>query len=143
MRPVVFALALALLFPSASLAGAAEEVLALEDAFTTALVKRDRAAIEKLLDPGFVYSENDVTVDRESLLEQLLEGADRFTAASNEDMKAHAFGDTVVVTGFMITKGTGPAGSFERRYRFTDTWARRKGRWVLVAAHDYLAPTAR
>ena len=33
-----------------------------------------------------------------------------------------------------------PSGAFERRYRFTDTWVKRGGRWQIVAAQDYVAP---
>ena len=58
-------------------------------------------------------------------------------------MRVHRFGGTAVVTGWLMVGGHGPDGSFERRYRFTDTWVNGRGRWQIVAAHDYLVPATR
>src|SRR6266567_7098161 len=70
----------------------------------------------------------------------ILAGTDTVKAAHNEDMRVHRFGQTAVVTGWLVVAGQGPNGPFDRRYRFTDTWVRRGGRWQIVAAHDYLVP---
>ena len=45
-----------------------------------------------------------------------------------------------LVTGWLVVRGRGKDGAFDRRYRYTDTWVQRSGRWQVVAAHDYLAP---
>jgi hypothetical protein len=56
-------------------------------------------------------------------------------------MEVHQFGgSTGVVTGWLIVEGRGKAGPFTHRYRFTDTWVKRKKGWQIVAAQDYLAP---
>src|SRR5258707_399854 len=39
-----------------------------------------------------------------------------------------------------VKKATGSSLS---RYRFTDTWVKRRGKWQIVAAHDYLVPPKR
>ena len=55
----------------------------------------------------------------------------------------HAFGPTTaIVTGWLVMRGRGPSGAFDRRYRFTDTWVKSGGKWRIVAAQDYLAPEA-
>ena len=118
----------------------ARAVLRLEDQWTAALVRRDGAAFRSLLAPGFVYTENDRLMTRDELLREIVGGSDTVTAARNEGMEAHRFGSTIVVTGWLVTSGRGAAGPFDRRYRYTDTWARVGGRWRVVAAHDYLAP---
>ena len=113
----------------------------LEDDWAHALVRRDTATFQRLLAPGFVYSENDVTMNRDDVLKSV-SGTDTVTAAGNEDMKVHRFGTTALVTGWLVVRGHGPGGAFERRYRYTDTWVKRAGRWQIVGAHDYLVPSS-
>ena len=115
-------------------------LLRLEDSWASALVRRDGATFRRLLADGFVYSENDRTSTREEVLRDI--GAETVTAAHNEDMRVRRFGTTAVVTGWLVVRGHGPGGPFDRRYRFTDTWVRRNGNWQIVAAHDYIAPAA-
>jgi Domain of unknown function (DUF4440) len=112
----------------------------LEDDWARALVRRDTVVFQRLLAPGFVYSENDQTMSRDDVLRGVVSGPDTVEAAANEDMKVHRFGTTALVTGWLVVRGRGPSGAFERRYRFTDTWMKRGTRWQIVGAHDYLAP---
>jgi ketosteroid isomerase-like protein len=112
----------------------------LEDDWARALVRRDTAVFQRLLAPGFVYSENDQIMSRADVLDGIVSGPDTVTAAANEDMRIHRFGTTALVTGWLVVRGRGTHGAFERRYRFTDTWVKRNGRWQIVGAHDYLAP---
>jgi Domain of unknown function (DUF4440) len=112
----------------------------LEDDWARALVRRDTVVFQRLLAPGFVYSENDQTMSRDDVLRGVVSGPDTVEAAANEDMKVHRFGTTALVTGWLVVRGRGPGGAFERRYRFTDTWMKRGTRWQIVGAHDYLAP---
>ena len=64
----------------------------------------------------------------------------RSEAASNEGMKAYVYENVAVVTGWLVVKGRGKDGAFNRRYRYTDTWMYDGVRWRVIAAHDYLAP---
>ena len=121
----------------------AATLLKLEDSWAVALVRRDGGTFRRLLAEGFVYTENDRTSTRGEVLREAESGSDRVEAAHNEDMRVHRFGATAAVTGWLVVRGRGAGGPFDRRYRFTDTWVRRRGRWQLVAAHDYLAPAAR
>ena len=112
----------------------------LEDQWTQALVRRDGVAFGRLLAPRFVYTENDQVMTKAQLIDAVVRGADTVESAANEDMKAYVYGNTAVVTGWLIVKGRGKDGAFNRRYRYTDTWVNRSGRWQVIAAHDYLAP---
>jgi len=120
--------------------GPAATVLRLEDDWTKALIRHDMPAMAAILAEGMVYTENDQTSDRESLLRDMATTKEKVTAARNTEMKAHVFGETIVVTGRLTVKGRGPEGDFDRNYRFTDVWMRPKGRWQIVAAQDYLNP---
>ena len=117
------------------------ELIRLENQWTTGLVKRDRALFDKLLAPKFVYTENDKLMRRDDVLREVSAGSDTVTAARNEGMEVHEFGAvTAVVTGMLIVEGRGKGGPFTHRYRFTDTWVKRKAGWQIVAAQDYLMP---
>jgi len=125
---------------SAQVPSTRAQLLRLEDGWAVALVHRDTAYFRRTLAPGFVYSEDDRSYPREQVLRELVSPTDTVTEAHNEEMGVHVFGTTAVVTGWLVVRGRGANGSFDRRYRFTDTWARRSGRWRIIAAHDYLVP---
>jgi hypothetical protein len=113
----------------------------LEDSWASALVKRDSAVFNRLLAPGFVYTENDQLMDRAAVIRSVVAGPDTVTAAHNDSMVVHRYGSvTAVVTGWLVVQGRNASGAFERRYRFTDTWVKRAGRWQIVAAQDFVAP---
>lgn len=114
----------------------------LEDQWTTAVVKRDAQAFERLLAPNFVYTEDAQLMTRQDVINSVT-GTDRVTSARNEGMRAHDFGDVQVITGVLHLRGRGSNGAFDRRYRFTDTWQLRNGQWQMIAAQDYLIPARR
>jgi ketosteroid isomerase-like protein len=127
--------------PTARPASSVERtLLRLEDQWTCALVRRDSAAFDRLLAPRFVYTENDQVMTKAQLIDAVVHGSDTVESAANEDMKAYVYPNASVVTGWLVVKGRGKDGAFNRRYRYTDTWIYRSGRWQVIAAHDYLAP---
>ena len=115
-------------------------VLDLEEAWAKAVVKRDGATFKRLLAPGFVYTEDARVMTGEELTREVVSGADTVTEARNEQLRTHPFGNTMVVTGWLVLRGRGGGKPFERRFRFTDTWVKRNGQWQIVAAQDYLMP---
>jgi hypothetical protein len=116
-------------------------LLRLEDSWASALVKRDSVVFNRLLAPGFVYTENDQLMNRAAVIRSVVAGPDTVTAAHNDSMVVHRYGPvTAVVTGWLVVQGRNASGAFERRYRFTDTWVKRGARWQIVAAQDYVAP---
>lgn len=117
------------------------ELTRLENQWATGLVKRDRALFERLLAPGFVYTENDKLSRRGAVLHDVADGSDTVIAAHNEGMTVHQFGPTTsIVTGWLIVRGRSAGKPFLHRYRFTDTWVKGSAGWQIVAAQDYLAP---
>ena len=117
------------------------ELKRLEDQWAAAVVRRDRAYFDKYLAPKFVYTEDDKLMRREQVMHDLTSGPDSVTGARNEGMEVHQFGaTTAVVTGWLIIEGRSNSAPFTRRYRFTDTWVKRKAGWQIVAAQDYLVP---
>ena len=134
------ALVVAMLFLAQFQDADTRALLRLEDDWARALVKRDTVVFRRLLASGFVYTEDDKTIDRATVLHEVGSGSDTVTAAHNEAMEVHRFGATALVTGWLVVQGRGSSGSFARRYRFTDTWVKRRGRWQIIGAQDYLVP---
>jgi ketosteroid isomerase-like protein len=112
----------------------------LEDQWVQAVIRRDSAAFNRLLHPAFVYTEDDRVYTKQQLIREVTTGTDTVTAGGNEDLTVRLFGNTAIVTGWLVLRGRGASGAFNRRYRYTDTWQRIEGRWRVIAAADYLKP---
>lgn len=129
--------------PAAVARDARTALIDLENAWATALVRRDVSTFQRLLAPAFVYTENDQLMRRQQVLASVT-GSDTVTEAHNEGMTVHPYAaNAAVVTGWLVVRGRNAAGRFLHRYRFTDTWVATGGRWQIVAAQDYLAPAPR
>jgi ketosteroid isomerase-like protein len=57
------------------------------------------------------------------------------TRTDNEDTKVVALGDTAVANYRFVVTLKGPNLDVRRRYRTTNVWVKRAGRWQIVAAH--------
>lgn len=112
----------------------------LENAWTTAVVKRDSAFFRRNLHPDYVYTDERGTFDKKQVIAEQTGGADTVTSAENQDMHAHVHGSAAAVTGILILRGHGNAGAFEHRYRYTDSFVRENGRWLMFASQDYEIP---
>jgi hypothetical protein len=110
-----------------------------EEEWTRGLVARDAKLFDRLLAPGFVYTEDSAVMTRADVIASA-SGDDTASAAENEGMKVHDFGTTQIITGVLHVKGRNKSGPFDRRYQFTDTWQRREGMWQLIGAQDYIIP---
>ena len=120
---------------------AAQQLLRLEDGWTTALVKRDSAFFRRNLHADYVYSDERGTFDKEQVIAEQLGGTDTVTSAENQNMRAHVHGSAAAVTGILIVRGQGKDGPFEHHYRYTDSFVRERGRWLMFASQDYEIPS--
>jgi ketosteroid isomerase-like protein len=113
---------------------------ALENEWAQGVVKRDAATVRRLVAPRWIYSDESGTMNREQGIAAFPGGTDTVTTAGNDDMHAIVYGSTAIVTGILWMRGRGAAGTFEHRYRYTDTWMKLGGRWQCIASQDYLLP---
>jgi ketosteroid isomerase-like protein len=120
--------------------GAQRAPLELEEDWANALVRRDSSTFQRLLAPNFVYTEDATVMSRDDLIKSVVSGPDSVEWARNEGLRLHDFGSAQVITGVLHLRGKGKNGAFDRRFRFTDTWLQRDGRWQIIAAQDYLIP---
>jgi ketosteroid isomerase-like protein len=53
-----------------------------------------------------------------------------------EEVQARAYGDTVILTGRVVTEYfRGGQSMSTQKQRYTDTYVKREGRWQVVASH--------
>lgn len=116
------------------------DIINLENKWTEALTKKDEDAFRKFLPENFIYTENDKMYSRDEVLQSLMSPAETVDEASNEDMQVHLYGNTAIATGWLIVKGHGSDGKFNRKYRYTDIWIKNDNTWQIIAAQDYLMP---
>lgn len=117
-----------------------QQLRRLEDGWTTALVKRDSAYFRRNLHPDYVYTDERGVFDREQVIAEQIAGTDSVTSAENQNMRVHVHGSAAAVTGILIVRGRGKSGAFEHRYRYTDSFVREGGRWLMFASQDYEIP---
>jgi uncharacterized protein DUF4440 len=117
-----------------------QQLRRLEDGWTTALVKRDSAYFRRNLHPDYVYSDERGVFNKEQVIAEQISGTDSVTSAENQDMHVHVHGSAAAVTGILIVRGRGKDGAFEHRYRYTDSFVREGGRWLMFASQDYEIP---
>lgn len=120
---------------------AAARLYRLEDAWARALIARDSGFFRRTLHPDYVYSDERGTFDKEQVIAEQVGGSDTVQYAGNENMRAHVHGDAAVVTGILTVRGRGSSGAFQHRYRYTDTWLRQGGRWLMIGSQDYDIPS--
>ena len=82
-------------------------------------------------------------INKAALMAELKDDSDTYKSARNEKLNVRICGpSTAVVTGSARARGATKDGkSFDRTYRFTDTWVERDGKWQCVASQaSILAP---
>ena len=90
-----------------------------------------------------MYTEDARVMSGDELTREVTAGSDTVTEARNEELRTHSFGNTMIVTGWLVLRGRSGGKPFDRRFRFTDTWLKRNGEWQIIAAQDYLVPAGR
>ncbi len=109
------------------------EVLArLNGDFIRAVQMSDARRFDEILAADFLNSSPDgALADKKTFLTQIARPATIANMAV-EDVRIRLLGDTAIIharTTYTYPDGRAAAG------RYTDVWARRKGRWLCVSAH--------
>ncbi len=119
-----------------------EEALALAKR-TLDLEALDRLYADELLLTGVL---GEPTCSKSAILDEVKRGiAEReratasgrplVTACDNEDVKVATYGDAAIACYRFVVRIKGEDTDVHRRYRTTNVWMKRQGRWQIVAAH--------
>jgi ketosteroid isomerase-like protein len=114
-----------------------------ENRWEAAIAKHDMVIIGSMAADDFAGVNFDGKVmSRSGLIAESKKDRDTYKSAVNEKLAVHTYGpDVAVVVGTAHEKGTGKDGQpFDRKFRFTDTWVERNGRWQCVASQIMKLP---
>jgi ketosteroid isomerase-like protein len=114
-----------------------------ENRWEAAIAKHDTATVGPMVADDYVgvYFDGKV-MSRSGVMAESKKDRDTYKSAVNEKLAVHTYGPNVaVVVGTAHEKGTGKDGQpFDRKFRFTDTWMERGGRWQCVASQIMKLP---
>ena len=113
-----------------------QEISALLDQYTQALLKRDLAALDRIWadDLTFINLRGEL-LNKQNRLDNIKGGATAFKSIRLSDKRIRTYGQAAVAT-FQVTleaQYSGQEGSGE--YGVTTVWAKAKGTWQMVAVH--------
>ena len=118
--------------------GAAEqEIRAAEKLWNESRVRADVAALGALLDEAWTVTHGDGTINTKAeYLADLKSGARKFFAdVKQDDFAVRIYGDTAVAAGLSDSKVEYKGKPSGGALRFTRVYAKRDGRWVMIASH--------
>ncbi len=118
-------------------ADAARELIRLEREWGDAIVKRDVAAMDRILAEDYVMtSPEGLVVTRGKILEFFRSPRDAppaITGADNDDISARIYGETAVVSYRFTLKLRSEGRDTESPFRHTDVFVKKDGRWRCVS----------
>lgn len=98
-------------------------------------------ALRHALTPDFTLVDSHGKVT--NLEQNLAEVAARepfYDVFRNHDQQVRLYGDTALVVGITSVRGRAGGEPFAADFRYTDTWIRRRGKWLLAASHASRLP---
>jgi len=126
--------------PAATLSPADQQFIALEQQWMDAVVKRDQAALDRIMGDEFTLASAFSTGERTSkaqFLKNVLQSVkgQEFTF---HDSHTDLYGDVAVFKSRVKSKYTFDQDDRTGDYLVTDVWIKRDGRWQVVSRHSSL-----
>ena len=112
-----------------------QELRDIEQGLARAWLNRDRAFLERVLDPGWSVTQADGTIlGRNAVLGEFFDAV-KFETSVIDDVEVKLFGDTAVVRGRTSVRAIFNDMPINATIRFTDVFLKRKQHWQVVASH--------
>ena len=109
------------------------ELTQLINDLNAAIVKKDNAFLERVLDRDFVhYRPHGNVENRAQYLEDRKSGRVHFDSLLADEIKVRLYGDTAIVTYRSTAKGKDQDGAIDEQRRWTRVFVRKNARWQLV-----------
>ena len=98
-----------------------------------AMAEKDFATLNAVLADDLIYTHSSARLDtKASLIGNMQSGSTVYTSVEPSEVKAQDLGDAVVLTGVAQIKVVAQGKPNAFGVRFTDVYAKRKGRWQMV-----------
>ncbi len=108
----------------------------LENDWAQADLKKDAAALDKILANNFQANYEDFVGNKQQILAAVKSGREKVESNVNSEMKAFVFGDTAIVHGVAIVKSSTAGKDTSGQWRYTDVFVKRDGRWQCVTGYS-------
>lgn len=117
-----------------SKASVEDQIKKLEQDWAQATIKSGAAAVDQYEADDIITTDPGGRVtDRAQDKADLSSGDLKVQSIELSDMRVRVYGDTAVATGTNTLNGTYKGQDISGKYRFTDTWVKRNGKWQVVA----------
>ena len=111
-----------------------QRIRRLEDQRFQAMMDADTETLDQVLADELSYVHTSAALDsKRSLIDALASGALKYNSISSHDATVRVYGETAVGTGNGDVTVTANNQQLSFALRFTDVYARRDGRWQMVA----------
>jgi len=115
-------------------AAAEEEIRQAEKAWAAAVMRRDAAALERILDDALIYAHSTGAVETKAqYLGRLSSGAQRYDLIEHQKLTVKLHGDSAVAHAQVRMKGQADQRAFDNRLMMLHLWVKRGGQWRLAA----------
>ena len=113
-----------------------QDVIKMDQAFDDATMKKDKAALERIIASDFFYiHSNGQTSDKATEIADALQM--NWTSSKLTDVKARSYGAMAIVTGIQTLVGSAK-GYVSGARRYTTLWVRRNNQWQIVGGQSTL-----
>ncbi len=122
--------------PGSTASGEDEQaLLQIERDMAEALVKKDAAAMDKMLANEFQANYGGWVGNKKQYLSVLKSDTTKFESMTNSEMKALVLGDTAIVHGLATVRSSMAGKDTSGQERYTDVFVKREGRWQCVTGY--------
>jgi hypothetical protein len=137
MKSRIPLLALALVFVAGtSLADDLEELRRLDNEITVATWTGDAAWFEKNVSEDYILiTPNGSRRTKRDVIRELSTTGMKMEPYEPREVEIRQYGDAAIITGRMLQKFSLGGIHYANDLRYTDVYAKRKGKWLLVSAH--------
>ena len=119
----------------------AQTIIELDKKRMHAMATKDYATLEAVLGDDLVYTHSSARLDtKASIIGNMKSGSTVYTSVEPSEVKAQDLGDVVVLTGVAQIKVVSGGKPNAFGVRFTDVYAKRAGKWQMVAWHSAKLP---
>ncbi|MGH8309842.1 MAG: nuclear transport factor 2 family protein [Steroidobacteraceae bacterium] len=110
------------------------DIVVVERLRFAAMTRQDVNALEPMLGEDLVYCHSDGRCEtKPEFLETIRSGRIRYRAINVIELRTRRVGEAVVINGSVLVDGVIGGQPRSLRIAFTDVYARRNGRWQLIA----------
>jgi ketosteroid isomerase-like protein len=136
MRKTIVALALTFLVtaPALGAATAEGEVLAAQDLWKQAMLKKDAATFDKVFHPDLTYGHSSGLVETKAqAIKHVLGGEGTYQAINFSDTRVHVQGSTAMVSGKVEYREHAHGKDSSSNLVVLSVWVKDRGGWQMIA----------